>query len=174
MRTKKYDYRNCQSLFGYAMAIHKRSGGICQLCGAGAGITINFDFWRQLTVEHLIGTSQGGEYKQILHALKAKFPNKDNHVLEERAQLLETENMVTACSFCNAATSRMKHSRTMADVIRQAEPSWKDARKAVRVECRVILKRKKDDIAWKLEAIRERFNGRVKKDLLGVRKRRSV
>ena len=30
--TQRYDYRNCQSLFGYAARVHERSGGICQLC----------------------------------------------------------------------------------------------------------------------------------------------
>jgi hypothetical protein len=47
---KDYDYRNCQSLFGYAAKVHERSGGVCQLCGAG-GPEVDFDFWRQLTVE---------------------------------------------------------------------------------------------------------------------------
>ena len=26
-----YDYRNCQSLFGYAAKVHERSGGVRQL-----------------------------------------------------------------------------------------------------------------------------------------------
>src|SRR5205807_243716 len=54
-----YDYRNCQSLFGYAAKVHERSGGVCQLCSAGAA-GLDFDLWRQMTVEHLIGESQGG------------------------------------------------------------------------------------------------------------------
>ena len=53
-----YDYRNCQSLFGYAAKVHERSGGVCQLCGAGTA-GLDFDLWRQMTVEHLIGESQG-------------------------------------------------------------------------------------------------------------------
>ena len=46
---KEYDYRNCQSLFGYATEVHQRSGGVCQLCDAGA-TGLDFDLWRQLTV----------------------------------------------------------------------------------------------------------------------------
>ena len=41
-----YDYRNCQSLFGYAAKVHERSGGVCQLCGAGTG-GLDFDLWRR-------------------------------------------------------------------------------------------------------------------------------
>jgi hypothetical protein len=59
-----YHYRNCQSLFGYAAEVHRHSGGVCELCGAGA-TGIDFDLWRRLTVEHLIGESQGGYAKQI-------------------------------------------------------------------------------------------------------------
>jgi hypothetical protein len=46
-----YDYRNCQSLFGYAARVHERSGGVCELCGARSSV-LDFDLWRQLTVEH--------------------------------------------------------------------------------------------------------------------------
>lgn len=67
MTTGKYDHRNCKSLFGYAAAVHIRSGGICELCGAGGG-ALDFDLWRQYTVEHVIGESQGGYLKAILKA----------------------------------------------------------------------------------------------------------
>jgi hypothetical protein len=68
-----YDYRNCQSLFGYAADVHERSGGICQLCGCGSREP-DFDLWRQMTVEHLVGESQGGYRGQIERALVARFP----------------------------------------------------------------------------------------------------
>lgn len=68
-----YDYRNCQSLFGYAAAVHERSGGVCQLCGCGAD-RLDFDLWRQMTVEHLIGSSQGGYLAQIRSALEQRLP----------------------------------------------------------------------------------------------------
>jgi pentatricopeptide repeat protein len=44
-------------LFGYAAKVHERSGGICQLCGAGR-VELAFDLWRQMTVEHLIGEAR--------------------------------------------------------------------------------------------------------------------
>ena len=37
-----YDYRNCESLFGYAASAHVRSGSICQLCGCGDGKGVDF------------------------------------------------------------------------------------------------------------------------------------
>ena len=52
-----YGHRNCQSLFGYAAKVHERSGGVCQLCDAGA-VELGFDLWRQMTVEHLIGKAR--------------------------------------------------------------------------------------------------------------------
>jgi hypothetical protein len=70
---KDYDYRNCRSLFGYAAEVHELSGGVCQLCAGG--LEVDFDFWRQLTVEHLIGEAQGGYLGQIDAALRARFPS---------------------------------------------------------------------------------------------------
>src|SRR5215217_4881277 len=73
--TKPYDYRNCQSLFGYAAAVHQRCQGICQLCGCG-GLTPNtFDLWRQMTVEHILGESDKGYPKDIEQALAMRFPD---------------------------------------------------------------------------------------------------
>lgn len=46
---RAYDESGLQSLFGYGRAAHERSGGICQLCGCGAGPDIDFDLWRQFT-----------------------------------------------------------------------------------------------------------------------------
>ena len=46
-----YDKSALQSLLGYGRAPHLRSGGVCQLCGCGAGTDIDFDLWRQFTVD---------------------------------------------------------------------------------------------------------------------------
>ena len=62
-----YNYRNCQSLFGYAAKVHERSGGVCQLCGAGTA-GLDFDLWRQMTVEHLLSAGVGHEIDRgVLH-----------------------------------------------------------------------------------------------------------
>ena len=57
---KPYDYRNCQSLFGYALNVHRRSGCVCQFCGCSAGEQVDFDVWRQMSVEHIIGRKTSG------------------------------------------------------------------------------------------------------------------
>ncbi len=54
-----YDPRSLESLLGYGRAAHVRSGGICQLCGCGKERGIDFDLWRQFTIEHLIGQGMG-------------------------------------------------------------------------------------------------------------------
>ncbi len=101
----EYNYRNCQSLFGYAYDVHQRSGGICQLCGAG-GAEPSFDLWRQLTVEHLIGKKQGGYLKDIKHLVSEFFPELDATAQVKLARAIDAKNTVTACSFCNSSTSR--------------------------------------------------------------------
>ena len=118
---KRYNYRNCQSLFGYAQDVHKRSGGICQLCGAGMGEPSSFDLWRQLTVEHLVGASQGGYIKEIRVAISKRFPGLSNEEREELALRIDRANTATACSFCNATTSRDRNPKNMAQLISEAK-----------------------------------------------------
>ena len=89
---KRYNYRNCQSLFGYAQDAHKRSGGICQLCGAGMVEPSSFDLWRQLTVEHLVGASQGGYINEIRVTIGKRFPGLSNEQREELALRIDRAN----------------------------------------------------------------------------------
>ena len=98
---KIYDYRNCQSLFGYATSVHIRSGGVCQLCECGyeSEAKINFDLWRQMTVEHLIGESQGGYLKQIRNTLSKRFPGLSLDKIENIAKQIDESNTVSACGF---------------------------------------------------------------------------
>lgn len=155
---KPYNYRNCQSLFGYAARVHARSGGICQLCGYGGGEIVNFDLWRQLTVEHLIGESQGGYPREIRHAIGQRFPElppEDRMRLVER---IDDANTVTACSFCNSTTSRDVHAVRM-DVLISTTPGTPDAVFAVIVhELETILARKRSDVKWKLTSLRAAFD----------------
>ncbi len=165
-----YDVRNCQSLFGYAQEVHERSGGVCQLCGAGAGKEVNFDLWRQLTVEHLIGRSQGGHYDQIKKVLAKKFPSLGRGEIENLAWAVELENMVTACSFCNAMTSRDSHDISMRRVITSAPNSKQDVLRAVRSEVRRALSRKRKEVSWKLKSIGKAFYSKVYPGLRAGRK----
>jgi hypothetical protein len=90
---KQYNYRDCQSLFGYSAEVHQRSGGVCQLCGAGS-VELDFDLWRQMTVEHLIGESQGGYRPQIADRLAHRFPEWSAAEIVQ----LAAANTVTACA----------------------------------------------------------------------------
>jgi hypothetical protein len=152
-----YDYRNCQSLFGYAAAVHSRSGGICQLCCCGSD-RLDFDLWRQLTVEHLIGETQGGYRRQIRTALVDKFPQQPAPVLDDLEVRIDEANTVTACSFCNATTSRNKAPSTMTELIRRAPDDPESVLAAVANELHSLLERKRGEVEWKLRAVRTAFD----------------
>jgi len=162
---KRYDYRNCQSLFGYALDVHKRSGGVCQLCGAGLGESSNFDLWRQLTVEHLVGRSRGGYISEIRVAIGKRFPGLSNEQREELALRIDRANTVTACSFCNATTSRDRNPETMAQLISEAKGKPDTAVNEVVVRLEEVLKRKRTNVRWKLDSIREAFYSIIKPEL---------
>jgi hypothetical protein len=66
-------------LLGYAAQVHERSGAVCQLCGYGKGRQPDFDMWRQLTVEHLIGESQGGYLTSIRASVGKGSPTSTLH-----------------------------------------------------------------------------------------------
>jgi hypothetical protein len=164
-----YDYKNCQSLFGYAAQVHERSGGICQLCGAGRE-RLNFDLWRQLTVEHLIGESQDGYLKAINQALAERYPDMDSDERRELAIRIDQANTVTACSFCNATTSRARADISMASAIATAPDGPPDViYEHVTSDLDSILEAKKADVAWKLASVRAQFDKAVAPRLGQVR-----
>ena len=153
-----YDYRDCQSLFGYAAKVHERSGGICQLCGMG-GAELSFDLWRQLTVEHLIGESQGGYREQIKAALAGNIPELGPAERAELASQIDAANTVTACSFCNSTTSRSQAPVSMTAIIETAPdgtPGQICAHAATLLGD--VLADKKQVVTWKLAAIRKAFD----------------
>ena len=161
--TKPYDHRNCASLFGYAAEVHIRSGGICQLCGFGVGSEMDFDSWRQLTVEHLIGRKEGGDRAQITEAL-AKRDFDPPLSPERRAELIEQLhrlNTRSACSFCNSATSRTKCERSMTMLIAETSGGDTELREAVGKATETELAKKRADVQWKLKSIRQAFNEQV-------------
>lgn len=170
---KEYTYRNCQSLFGYAQEVHRRSGGICQLCGAGAGGNVSFDLWRQLSVEHLIGKSQGGHYEQIEKVVAKKFPALTKEEVKDLAWEIELENMVTACSFCNSMTSRDHHDVTMDEVIKAAPHSRQGVLQAVKQESKRALLSKKTNVKFKLISVRAAFKKEVLPGLRSARREAS-
>lgn len=157
---KKYNYRNCQSLFGYSAEVHIRCNGRCQLCGCG-GPPLDFDLWRQMTVEHLIGKSQGGYLNEIRLLVDAKFSDYTDVEKEKLARKIDAANTVTACQFCNSTTSRDSNDVSMHDLFAASKPDSKAILKSVEMVCKEILKRKQQSVRWKLESVREAFQEHV-------------
>ena len=69
------------ALGDYGHSVFERDGFVCVYCGFDGN---GFHQWRQLSVDHLRPTGAGGTNSP--------------------------DNLVTACNFCNSATSRMKFS----------------------------------------------------------------
>jgi hypothetical protein len=156
----RYNYKNCQSLFGYAANTHIRSGGKCQLCGCG-GSPLDFDLWRQMTVEHLVGKSQGGYLKQIRLAVAARFKELTAVALEELSQSIDALNTVTACSFCNSTTSRDVNLKSMSELINDAQGSPEEVIAYLASELQEVLARKRKDVEWKILSVKEAFHSEV-------------
>ncbi len=168
---KPYNHKNCQSLFGYAEKVHQRSGGICQLCGAGSGESVDFNFWRQLTVEHLIGHSQGGYLNQVRTILAGRFPQLPSGRIEDLARRIDEANTVTACSFCNSTTSRDHNPEDMASLLLLANEPDEAVGRAIDKLNEVLL-RKRSDVKWKIESVRGEFHRGVEPSLLEKRRQR--
>lgn len=163
-----YDHRNCQSLFGYAAAVHARSGGVCALCGYG-GRGLDFDAWRQLTIEHLIGNSQGGYPPKIRAAVTERFPGLSNEEIEDVVARIDVANTVTACSFCNSTTSRARSSRSMPGLIADSPSDPREAVRAIEVALGEVLAAKRAEVEWKLESVRLAYERNVETGLARAR-----
>lgn len=157
---KTYNYRNCQSLFGYAAQVHIRSGGQCQLCLCGEK-PLNFDLWRQMTVEHIIGKSQGGYLPQIREAVALRFRGLSAEEREAVAQQLDEANTVSACSFCNSTTSRNVNERSMSAVLSETTGGVEEVVAHAMQEFQRILNAKRREVQWKLISVRHAFEQEV-------------
>lgn len=156
----RYKHKNCQSLFGYAANVHIRSGGRCQLCDCG-GPPLDFDLWRQMTVEHLVGKSQGGYLIQIRNAVATAFSQFTPEVQEKLSKRIDELNTVTACSFCNSTTSRDKNSKTMLELLLECQGTPEQIVKKIESELQGILRIKRENVQWKLASVREAFANEV-------------
>jgi len=125
----------------------------------------SFDLWRQLTVEHLVGASQGGYIKEIRVVISKRFPGLSNEEREELALRIDGANTATACSFCNATTSRDRNPENMAQLISEAKGEPDAAVNEVLLKLEEVLKRKRISVRWKLDSIREAFYSMIKPEL---------
>jgi len=157
---KKYNYKNCQSLFGYSAEVHIRCKGRCQLCGCG-GMPIDFDLWRQMTVEHLIGKSQGGYLKQIKELVGLSFPSYSESEKNALSKEIDAINTVTACQFCNSTTSRNVNEVSMYQMFESSSGNRDKLIQDITSACENILSKKQLSVKWKLESVKEAFNEQV-------------
>jgi hypothetical protein len=165
---RPYDHRNCQSLFGYAAAVHKRSGGVCQLCECGRSGP-DFDLWRQMTVEHLIGESQGGYLRQVRAAVARRYPDLPLAAVNRIASSIDELNTISACAFCNSTTSRDRAPMSMDQLIQESTASPDNLVDGVRPYLTDILKKKQADVTRKLASVQAAFERDVRPALLARR-----
>ena len=148
------------------MQAHKRSGGICQLCGCNSGDTVNFDLWRQMSVEHVIGRIRGGDVKVIAVAIFERFPELTPNERERLVGRIDEANTITACSFCNSLTSQQgKRGKTIAEILHDSTGSPNEIVERVLAEIDNLLEAKRADVSHKIEAVREAFEKHVEPDL---------
>jgi len=162
--TAPYDYKQCQSLFGYSFDVHVRSSGTCQLCGCG-GAELTFDLWRQMTVEHIIGKSQGGYLKDIRLVIAERFPNLGVSEREALSKAIDAANTVTACSFCNSTTSRDSCDISMSDLIHTATGQPNEVVAQISAALQPVLERKRANVKWKLESVRKAYESKFLSEL---------
>lgn len=161
-----YDPAGLQSLFGYGRAAHLRSGGICELCGSGAGPIVDFDLWRQLTIEHLIGVGQGGYPPAIRLAVDQRFRHLDGPERRALASQVHELNIVTACQFCNSATSRDRAPFTMEQAIAELPDDTGEALAHLRMRLDEILEAKRRKVHWKLASVYRAFRETIEPQLV--------
>ncbi|MFI5253154.1 MAG: HNH endonuclease [Bacteroidota bacterium] len=90
-------------LTGYGYASHKRDNFTCQYCGFNGN---SFPNWLQLTVDHILPISCGGDKK-------------------------DPKNLITCCHQCNCMTSRMKFgpNETLEQIKKQKKDHVKERHK---------------------------------------------
>jgi hypothetical protein len=161
-----YNESGLQSLFGYGRAAHERSGGICQLCGCGSGPDIDFDLWRQFTIEHLIGDGQGAYPARIRAAVETRFPPLAETDRADLAARIHEANVVTACQFCNSTTSRDRAPFSMEEAIAALPDDPEDAMVTLAEKLQVILDAKRAKVRWKLRSVHGAFTRDIRPALL--------
>jgi hypothetical protein len=123
---------------------------------------VDFDLWRKMTVEHLVGESQNGYLKQIRPLVASRFPHLTAAAREELSRRMDTLNTITACSFCNSTTSRDVSDKAMSDLLNEGHGEVEDVMAHVTHELQGILERKRKAVEWKLLSVKEAFHAEVR------------
>ena len=130
------------------------------MCECG-GEPLDFDLWRQMTVEHLIGKSQNGYLKQIKELVEEHFESLGSEEQDQLSKEIDSINTVTACQFCNSTTSRDKNDISMVKLFTDNSGNKDLLISEVRRTCDTILIKKRKSVQWKLESVKEAFEENV-------------
>ena len=114
-----------------------------------------------MTVEHLIGHSQGGYLKDIRAAVAARFPELSSPDREALARRIDELNTVSACSFCNSTTSRNVNEKSMAQLLNERRGTPADVEAHISKELQLVLRRKREEVEWKIASVREAFQREI-------------
>lgn len=120
--------------------------------------SVDFDLWRQMTVEHLIDKSQSGYLKQIRELVRKHFARIPDPEKISLTKEIDSLNIVTACQFCNPTTSRDISEVSMIQLFDSADGDKEVLIKNVQTTCENILDIKRKSVAWKLESVRKAFD----------------
>ena len=127
---------------------------------------IYVSLWRQLSVEHLIGESQGGYKPQLKEAVRARFPGYPISEIKRIVDQIDIANTLTACRFCNDTTSRYVAPKTMEKLLEEAQGQAPDE---VIVEIQrhltATFENKKRLVLWKLSSIEPAFQEKIREGL---------
>lgn len=115
-----------------------------------------------MTVEHLIGRSDGGYIDQIREAVAERFPNLSQDQKDKLTQQLDRLNTVSACSFCNSTTSHDRSEKGMADLLNETKGNPKELLKAVKHYLKKVLERKRKAVRWKLDSVKQAFENEIR------------
>lgn len=116
----------------------------------GCGDPLDFDMWRQMTVEHLIGRSQNGYIGQIRGAVAKRFPKLSSDEQENFSQRLDQANKVSACSFCNSTTSRDISEMSMTELLQKTRGTPEEVLQEIKRYLKKVLKKNKPKLGGNL------------------------
>ena len=114
-----------------------------------------------MTVEHLIGKSQGGYLKQIRELVDIHFARLPSIDKESLAKEIDTMNTVTACQFCNSTTSRDNSEKSMYQLFEESNGQKELLLSSLQLLFKQVLNKKKATVDWKLASVKEAFEEHV-------------
>jgi hypothetical protein len=93
-----------------------------------------------------------GSESQI--GIKHRFPSLSPPEREAMAMRIDAASTITACSFCNATTSRNKNDKTVEEILAEVTGTPDEILEHVVRQLKVLPEKKRADVGWKLRCRR--------------------